>query len=267
MKAWIISIGNELLIGRIVNTNASWLAKKLVFLGFNVERIIVVPDNKDDIIEELRRSLSKAEVTITTGGLGPTYDDMTTDAVAHAVNRKIVLDNRALKLVEKFYNNKNMELTPERVKMAYVPEDATIIENPVGAAPAYIIEIGGKTIVVLPGVPNEMKEIFETYVEKYLREKYASHIYLVEYYVIVKGVPESSLAPVINQLSKEHKNIYLKSHPKGHETSNPILDIRVFAPSKKSLIDAEEKAQSVANKIIENVKRLGGTIVESGRTI
>ncbi|MEB3756588.1 MAG: nicotinamide mononucleotide deamidase-related protein [Desulfurococcales archaeon] len=267
VKAWIISIGNELLIGRIVNTNASWLAKKLVFLGFNVERIIVVPDNKNDIIEELKRSLSRAEVTITTGGLGPTYDDMTTEAVASALDRKLVLDKKALELVQKFYNNKNMELTPERIKMAYVPEGAIILENPVGAAPAYIVEINRKIVAVLPGVPGEMKAIFETFVEKHLKSKYTTHVHVVEYYVIIKGVPESSLAPVINRLSKEHKDVYLKSHPKGHETTNPVLDIRVFVSSDKSMVEAEEKARYIISEIVANARKLGGTIVESGRTV
>ncbi|MCE4606372.1 MAG: nicotinamide mononucleotide deamidase-related protein [Desulfurococcales archaeon] len=267
MNAWIISIGNELLIGRIVNTNASWLAKKLVFLGFNVERITVVPDNKDDIVEELRRSFSRTEVTVTTGGLGPTYDDMTTEAVASALNRKLVLDEKALGLVGKFYNSKNMKLTPERIKMAYVPEGAIVLENPVGAAPAYIVEANKKAIVVLPGVPDEMKAIFETSVEEYLREKYSPHVYIVEYYIIIRGVPESSLAPVINRLSREHGDVYLKSHPKGHEITGPVLDIRVFVSSEKSIVEAEEKARSIIDEIVKNAGKLGGTIVESGRTV
>ncbi|MEB3786527.1 MAG: nicotinamide mononucleotide deamidase-related protein [Desulfurococcales archaeon] len=267
MRAWILTIGNELLIGRIVNTNASWLAKKLVFLGFDVRRIIVVPDDKKDISEELKRALERADLVVTTGGLGPTYDDMTSDAVAYTLNKKLVLDERALSMVEQFYKAKNMELTPERIKMAYVPEGARVIENPVGAAPAYMVEVDGKTIIVLPGVPAEMKAIFEKHVEEYLRKKYAPHTFIVEYNVIVKGVPESGLAPFINELSKKHRDVYIKSHPKGHETSNPVLDIRVFVSSNKSRDEAEEKAKKIIDEIIEEARKLGGTIVESGRTL
>ncbi len=267
MKAWILTIGNEILIGRIVNTNASWLAKKLVFLGFDVRRIIVVPDDKHDISEELKRALDQADVIVTTGGLGPTYDDMTTDAVANALGKKLVLDKKALSMVEHFYEAKNMELTPERVKMAYVPEGAQVVENPVGAAPAYMIDVDSKTIIVLPGVPAEMKAIFEKHVEEYLRKKYAPHTFIAEYNVIIKGVPESGLAPFINDLSKKHRDVYIKSHPKGHETTNPILDIRVFVSSKKSKNEAEEKAKRIINEIIEASRKLGGTIVESGKTL
>ncbi len=266
MDAWILSIGNELLIGRIVNTNASWLAKRLVFLGFDVKRIITVPDSIDDIVEELGRGLEKAKLIVTTGGLGPTYDDMTSEAVAQALNRQLEKNEKALIMVREFYSKKRLPLTPEREKMAYIPAGARVLPNPVGAAPGFIAEEGDKSVVVLPGVPVEMKSIFEQYVEPYIRRKYNPDRKIAEYFIVVKGVPESELAPFINDLSRRNPDVYLKSHPKGHETRSPLLDIRILVSGldDKSI---NEKASHMLSAIEEKAKSLGGAIVEKGRSI
>ena len=258
-RAWILTIGNEILIGRIVNTNAAWLGQKLTFSGFKVERIIVVPDEIEDIVEELRRGLGRAKIIITTGGLGPTYDDRTLEAIAKATGRELVLNKQALTMVEEFYGRKGLPLTEERIKMAMLPEGARPLPNPVGAAPGVILEHNGTIIVALPGVPSEMKAIFENYVASVLAE-IAPNKSVVECGITVVGVPESSLAPHIKSVARRYPTIYVKSHPKGHETDNPILDLKVLA-SGATPQDALGLARAAISELRRGVVEAGGRVV------
>ncbi len=257
-KAWIISVGNELLVGRIVNTNASWLAKKLSFLGISVTRIITVPDIVDDISEEIERGLNRAHIIITTGGLGPTYDDLTLEGIAKAIREPLELNNNALEMVKQFYMERGLDLTPERIKMARLPRGSVPIPNPVGAAPGVWLEHKGSLIIALPGVPREMESIFEEYVEELIK-KFYPEISVVECGVTVKGIPESTMAPHINRLARLYNNIYIKSHPKGHETLKPILEIRVMASSKNKS-DAYRMAINVLREVVNVAKGLGGEV-------
>ncbi|MCE4624681.1 MAG: nicotinamide mononucleotide deamidase-related protein [Desulfurococcales archaeon] len=257
-RAWIVTVGNEILIGRIVNTNAAWLAEKLTFMGFRVERIIVVPDEPEHIAEELRRALGRARVVITTGGLGPTYDDRTLEGVAKSVSRSLKLNPEALEMVRRFYERRGLELTEDRMKMALLPEGAEAIPNPVGAAPGSWLEVEGTIIVSLPGVPAEMKAMFEQHVEPRLARE-APRKALHECGVIVRGVPESGIAPYLKRIARKYPHAYIKSHPKGHETDRPILDIRVLASAP-----TREEARSLAERIIAEIEEtangLGGQV-------
>ncbi len=256
-KAWIISVGNELLIGRIVNTNASWLGEKLTLLGFNVQRMITVPDSLEDIAEEVGRGARRARLVITTGGLGPTYDDMTLAGVAKAFGLPLELNSEALHMVEEFYSRRGLPLTEDRKKMAMLPKGAVPLRNSVGAAPGSWLEIGDSIIVSLPGVPAEMKAIFEEEVVPRLKRLVPNHI-VVECSVVVRGVPESSIAPFLKRLAKEYTKAYIKSHPKGHELEAPLLDIRVFVGGEGEEII--KLAERIASLIEEEALRLGGRI-------
>ncbi len=121
--AWIISIGNELLIGKTVNTNATWLARKLTLLGYDVRRIITVPDNEEDEVEVFRDAIRRGgiRVVISTGGLGPTFDDKTSEYLAKALNRKYVINDDALRLVVETFKSKGLELTEPRLKQQKCP--------------------------------------------------------------------------------------------------------------------------------------------------
>ncbi|MCE4627927.1 MAG: nicotinamide mononucleotide deamidase-related protein [Desulfurococcales archaeon] len=256
--AWILTVGNEILIGRIVNTNASWLAEKLTFMGFRVERIIVVPDSVEDIAEELERAIGRARVVITTGGLGPTYDDRTLEGVARAVRRRLVLNEEAKRMVEEFYSRKGLPLTEDRLKMAMLPEGAEPLPNPVGAAPGSWLEHNNTIIVSLPGVPAEMKEMFSHYVEPRLA-RIAPRKAVHECGIRVLGVPESSIAPYLRRLARRYPHAYIKSHPKGHETENPVLEIRVLA-SAETPGEAERICLEVLSELRKIAEELGGAV-------
>ncbi len=261
MRVWIITIGNEILIGKIVNTNSAWLAKKLTSLGIDVKRMITVPDEEDEIIQVFREGVQKADIVISTGGLGPTFDDKTSEALAKAFNKKWIINQDAYEEVRRKFEEANMELTEARVKMAKMPEGAKALSNSAGTAPGILLEIESKLVIALPGVPREMKAIFEEEVEKILSDR-APHKCYREVSIGVTGVPESTIAPYIEETMKRYPTIYIKSHPRGHETLGPILEIHIttYGTTKKEAKEAVEKA---ADDLIEKIRKLGGKITYS----
>jgi nicotinamide-nucleotide amidase len=144
----LISIGNELLIGKILNTNAHWLAKRITSLGLSVRRITVVGDDLDEISSAIRETIQRRPAfIITTGGLGPTFDDKTLEGVARAIGRELKENKEALEMIKKKYEQyvaegrmRKLELTPYRVKMATLPEGSKPLPNPVGTAPGVLVE-------------------------------------------------------------------------------------------------------------------------------
>ena len=255
--AWILNIGSELTLGITVNTNGTWIARKLSFLGFSVRRILCIPDD-EEVIAVLREAVKLGiKLVITTGGLGPTYDDRTLELVAKALERRLKLNEEALKLVREFYEERNLALTEERVKMAYMPEGATILKNPVGAAPGCVVKADETTIICLPGVPREMQTMFELYVEPLLREM-VPEVKILESYLYAEGVPESSIAPYLKKLVKENPRLYVKSHPLGHEVKEPKLKIHIMLRGEGN--KAVEELNSIVKKLQQIVLKLGGSV-------
>lgn len=248
---WIVNIGTELCIGQTVNTNGVWLAQQLTLLGFKVKRIVVVPD-EEDVIELLRDACRGARVVITTGGLGPTEDDRTAEFIAKAFGLSLALDKDALELVRRRYEGLGFNLSEERVKMAKLPKGAKPIPNPVGVAPGIHLEVEDCHIFALPGVPREMQAMFEQYVKPWL-ERIGPKVCVIEESYTVKGVPESSLAPLLKQVAKVCRDCYVKSHPRGDEIANPIVEVRVLA-SALNCSEARRKALAV----LEELKKLLG---------
>jgi len=262
-KAWLFTIGNEILIGRVVNTNASWLARRLTFLGFSVERIIVTPDDLEEISEELRRAIARrVRLAVTTGGLGPTYDDRTLEAVALASGLKLVLNKEAYDMVARKYSEGGLQMSKEREKMAYMPEGAVPLRNSVGTAPGSWLVVGDTIIVSLPGVPKEMEAIFDEEVMPRL-QPFAPRLSVVECGFRVVGVPESSLAPYVEEAERKNPGCYVKSHPKGIEVGAPVLEIKVLA-SGSSREEATSRALSALEMVKRGAKELGGEISEEG---
>ncbi|HIQ55985.1 MAG TPA: nicotinamide mononucleotide deamidase-related protein [Pyrodictium sp.] len=249
---WIVNIGTELCIGRIVNTNGAWLAQQLTLLGFRVKRIVVVPD-EEDVIEILRDGCRRARVIITTGGLGPTEDDRTAEFIAKAFGRSLILNREALELVRRRYERARLTLSDERKKMAMLPEGAKPIPNPIGTAPGIHLDARDCHVFALPGVPREMQAMFEHYV-KPLLEEIGPKVCVVEKGYTVEGIPESSLAPILKRIAKVCRECYVKSHPKGDEITNPIIEVRVLA----SAHDCSEARRKVETVLRELERLLGG---------
>ncbi len=257
-RAWIFTLGTEVVRGIVVNTNAAFLGKKLSQLGFTVEGAVSLIDDKELVAKFLKYVVSEyePELVVTTGGLGPTYDDITLEVVAKALSKPLVLNSEALEMLKEKLASKGYELTKERVKMAYMPEGASPIPNTVGTAPGALIRYGSTTIVCLPGVPREMEEMW-LYVENMIRG--SIEVFMAEGSFVSVGVPEAMLAPVLKKLYETYSSSYIKSHPRGYELSNPVVEIYVSVTSNSNA-SARALVREICSKIVEDVVKLGGSI-------
>ena len=169
MNAEIIAIGSELLLGETIDTNSAYLARQLAGIGVGLFRKTVVGDNQDRIASVISEALDRADLLICTGGLGPTIDDMTRESVAQAVGRPLEFHQHLLDQIEARFQSFGRTMSPSNRQQAFVPQGARIVENPRGPAPSFIVEDARGTIVVLPGVPSEMRYLWENAIVPYLR--------------------------------------------------------------------------------------------------
>jgi nicotinamide-nucleotide amidase len=205
-NAEIVAIGSELLLGQIVDTNSAWMAQRLTALGVNLYFKSVVGDNPGRMKEVIQRALERADIVITSGGLGPTQDDLTREIVADVTGRKLVLDDNLLEQVEEHFRRRGRTMTPNNRRQAYMPEGAIPVKNPNGTAPCFIVEDPRGVVFSLPGVPVEMKWLFENEVEPYLRRKF--NLAEVIHYRVLKivGVGESAVDDKIGHLIANSSN-------------------------------------------------------------
>lgn len=269
----IVCVGNELLIGKTLNTNAQWMAKRAVSLGVLVKRITVVDDDVCEIANVVSEALQRRpRFIITIGGLGPTFDDKTLEGIAKALERERKVNESALKMIREKYETYfkegrigKVELTQSRVKMAALPEGAAPLPNPVGTAPGVAIKIGKTSLIALPGVPPEMKAIFEGSIAPILRKE-AGKLTFYETSIYVDGMMESALAPLIDEVMLNNKLVYVKSHPRGEERK-PHLEIHLSTTAEDSRIAKEnlEKVIVQLSELIENNK--GKIVLKKEKTI
>ncbi|TFG34238.1 competence/damage-inducible protein A [Candidatus Thorarchaeota archaeon] len=245
----IIAIGNEVLDGLVLDTNSNWMELRLVALGLSIKRLVSVRDDLDEIGKALGFLQEICDVIITTGGLGPTHDDMTLKAIALALDRDIEENIEALEIVERQYKTlyekgivQSPEITDARRKMAYVPKGATPLDNQVGGAPGVMIHDGDNTIFCLPGVPSELKFIFEDSILPWISERVKRKFY--EKVVEFGMHDESTFAPSIDIVMKKYPGVYIKSMPKTYGTSKSL---RVWISAAGD--DREELEQLVLNAI------------------
>jgi competence/damage-inducible protein CinA-like protein len=200
MDAEIIAIGSELLLGATIDTNSAYLARHLAAAGVNLFRKSVVGDNAERIASTIGEALGRAELVICTGGLGPTLDDVTREAVALAFGRELEFRQELMDQVAARFAAMNRPMSESNRRQAYVPAGARAIENPRGTAPSFIVEDERGTVIVLPGVPYEMRYLFETAVLPYLRdERGVTDVILVKTLHAV-GLGESVIGELIADL-------------------------------------------------------------------
>lgn len=217
MNAEVLAVGTELLMGQIANTNAQYISARLPDIGIGVYYHSVVGDNPARLKECLSLALSRSDLVVMTGGLGPTQDDLTKETVAQAMNRKLVLDQESLDKMESFFKKMNRGMTQNNVKQAYLPERSIIIRNRNGTAPGCIIEEGGKTIIMLPGPPSEMKPMFEETVIPHLMEK--SEYRLESRFLRIFGIGESAMESMIMDLIDTQTNPTIAPYAKDGEVT------------------------------------------------
>ena len=205
-NAHIISIGNELLIGDTVNTNATWIGSMLTETGFFVERVFTIPDRLEFIKKQISDSLVSADLTIVTGGLGPTHDDITKKAVADLFDSDLVEDQNVLAHIESIFSRRGFKMSPSNIEQAQVPSACTVLFNKKGTAPGMWFRKGENYLAVLPGVPYEMKYLMREEVAPRLSELYPGiEVWTTEYFKTA-GVPESTLSERVGNLDRFIQN-------------------------------------------------------------
>ncbi len=200
MKFTIVSVGNEILSGDISNTNATYMARRLTQKGHKVIRIITVPDIVEDIAEEVDRARKKSDFVLVTGGLGATHDDVTTEGIAKALGRKLVLYEDVFEKLRQKYPDANEEALR---KVCTFPEGSEVIDNDVGVAPGYVVE----NVAVMPGVPAEMEDVFEKILPRFGEREYYETTLRVEGY-------EERILDQLNRVVEEFKDVQIGSYPK-----------------------------------------------------
>lgn len=196
--ASIITIGDELLIGQVVDTNSAWMAQELNKIGVSVNRRIAVGDNREDIISALDEAFQISNIVLITGGLGPTADDITKPLLCEYFGGKMIVNEGALQNVKDIFARLNRPMIERNLQQAEVPDTCTVIQNKRGTAPGMWFEKEGRIFVSMPGVPHEMKGMMEDYVLPVLPQKF-SMPYITHRTLLTAGVGESFLADVINE--------------------------------------------------------------------
>ncbi len=254
MKAETISIGTELLLGQITDTNAVWIAERLSEVGVDLYFRTTVGDNVGRIVDAIQHALTRADVIITTGGLGPTVDDMTREAVAKATERDLVLDENLLAQIRRLFEKWGRGMSENNVRQAYIPRGATPIENPVGTAPVFIVEHQGKYVIALPGVPREMKHLMETRILPWLREKTGGEWIILSKTLRTCAIGESQVDEKITDLeASTNPTVGLLAHP-------GQTDVRVTAKAR-TRAEAETLIKEMEARVRE---RLGDWIYGEG---
>jgi nicotinamide-nucleotide amidase len=198
VTAEIISIGDELLYGQILDTNSKWLSEEMDKIGVKVERKTTVGDNPEAMVEAFTAASKKADIILMTGGLGPTKDDLTKNILADMFNSSLKLFPEALEDVRKFFESRGRELSPTNRNQAYLPSNCTYIQNAVGTAPGMWFEEKNCVWMSMPGVPHEMKYLMENAVIPKIKEKYSLPVI---YHKLIKtiGIGESWLSDIISE--------------------------------------------------------------------
>jgi len=215
MKAQILTIGDELLIGQTVDTNSAWIGAELSLAGFDIHKKTTVHDRRNDILEALSEASGKSDIVIITGGLGPTSDDITKPALCEFFNTRLVMDNEVLLMVESMMKRRNFPMNDNNRKQAEVPETCKVLTNAAGTAPGMWFEKDGTIFVSLPGVPAEMKYIMNTHVLPELKKLFTAQT-IIHRNIMTYGAPEARLAELLSgfedELPSSVRIAYLPSH-------------------------------------------------------
>lgn len=246
----LISVGTEILLGNIVNTNAAYLSEKCAQLGLSLYYQTVVGDNSERLEETLRTALGRSDVVILGGGLGPTRDDLTKEVTAKVLGRELKEDPHTRELIQGFFNTRGLtEITENNWKQALVPEGAIVVDNDNGTAPGLIMEENEKIVILLPGPPGEMKPMFEKDIFPYLNKKQPEII--VSEMVKICGMGESKVEHMIADLIQNQTNPTIATYAKIGE-----VHLRLTAKAAD-----EAAAKKLMKPMIRELKvRFGGHI-------
>lgn len=255
--AELVTIGTELLLGEIQDTNSKYIARQFRDIGVDIYRLTTIGDNPQRITNTLQAALMRSDVVICTGGLGPTVDDPTRKAVADVFNVPLVYHEELWQDILERYKTFNRVPTENNKRQGFIPANGVAIRNPVGTAPAFYVELGIKTIIALPGVPREMEHLMETFVVDYLKERYGLHEQIIKAWVIhtvSKG--ESAIDEIIGEMETySNPTVGLVAYP-------GQTDVRVTAKAA-----SEAEADAMMRPVVDEIhSRLGDYIYGENET-
>jgi len=249
MKAEIISIGSEILRGQITDTNANFIAQKLVELNIDLNYISAVGDNQKMLLSLLKKAFCRSDLIITTGGLGPTEDDITYETIARALNLKLIKYPEAEKNLKRILRTIKTKLSPSNLKQAYLPEGAKVIINKYGTAPAMILEKDNKIICSFPGVPHEMKRLIEENLIPYLKEKFPPSLIKKSKILKVTGLGESSVNELIRDYINKQNNFSFGIYANPEDIQ---VQVTTQAPTEKETDKLLQFSVNQLTKILGN---------------
>ncbi len=238
MRAEIVSVGSELLWGKTIDTNSSYLGRILQECGIELLRKSTVADRLEEIVQALRESVSRADIVITVGGLGPTSDDLTREAISSATGNPLIFKEELAERIREHFRKRGVEMPEVNLKQAYLPEGALAIDNRVGTAPGFILEKESKCIIALPGPPSELIPMVEEVVKPYLEEKNPEEV-IIQRTLKVVGKGESWVEEAIQDLMA----------PQGNPSLAPFAK-----PAEVHLVITARGKKEIVKKMIEEVE-------------
>jgi nicotinamide-nucleotide amidase len=244
MNAEIITTGTELLLGEIVDTNAPFIARQLRRIGVNLFYKVTVGDNRARLAEAIEQALGRADVVIITGGLGPTVDDITREAVADATGRALELRPEIVEHLRAFFERRGRPFTENNLRQAYLPAGAIMLPNPIGTAPGFIVEVDHKAVIAMPGVPREMERMMTEQVIPYLQGKMDTRAVIVARILHTAGVGESVIDARLDDL------MHLSNPTVGLAAHLGQVDVRITARA-----GTEEEARALIASVEAEVRK------------
>ena len=245
----LISVGTEILLGNIVNTNAAYLSEQCAALGLSCYYQDVVGDNEERLCETIRTALGRADILLISGGLGPTQDDLTKETAARVMGKSLYLHEESKASIQQFFEERGLEITDNNWKQAMMPEGCIVVDNPNGTAPGVIMAENGKHVILMPGPPNEMIPMFETSIMPYLGKLQDGVIFSQT--VKVCGVGESKAETMVQDLIESQSNPTIATYAKTGE-----VHLRVTARAED-----EKAAKKLVKPIVKELKGRFGSHV------
>ena len=241
MAIELFSIGTELVLGQIQDTNAHWIAQQILQTGGELRRVTMLRDVDEEIAEALNSAVARdTSLILTTGGLGPTPDDMTVAVVASLIGTELGVSEETIAEFRKRRKmSENDPLNEALMKMATVPETAVVLQNPVGWAPCISVTHETSTIMMMPGPPREMKAVFETHVQPLIAERYRSAVTTARVYVTMF---EAEVSPLMQKVMERHPDVYLKAYVALRQVDGDTMPVDLVSTSEDAA-DAETKLQ------------------------
>ena len=250
MVVELVSVGTELLLGNIVNTNARYLSEKCAMLGLSVYYQTTVGDNEERLAEVIKTALNRSDSVILNGGLGPTEDDLTKETCAKVMGLPLVTDQHTKERLKEYYKGRKKEDLPEsNWKQAVIPEGAVVFDNGNGTAPGLVVEQNGKTVILVPGPPNELYPMMEKQICPYLQKK--NEEVILSQMVKICGFGESKVEEMILDLIDKQTNPTLATYAKQGE-----VHLRVTARAA-----TEEEAKKLLKPMVKEIKKRFGEAV------